>query len=364
MTAQDHLEFTLTLQDALAPDGNVVWSPFSVASALALAARGAEGTTKDEIVALLMGDKGARVESLVRLLERGERLAKAREDQDQPVIAVSNTLWSDESVAIRPEFAQAIEDMPSGSVRPAPFRADPEAARLMINSDVADTTRKLIPELLPAGTIKQDTVAALVNALYLKAAWRYKFEEAATEPRTFHTPSGDVHVPTMWLSESLGYAQTDGWQVVALPAIGGVEATVLLPDADLPEIDSSTLQRLLDAPKRRKVSLRMPKLRLKLQAELTAVLNTLGVRTAFTNDADFSAMSDDWLAIQAVIHETVLKIDEQGLEGAAATAVMMRALSLNVEEPVEVTVDRPFLLLVRHSDSGVVYFSARVTDPA
>ncbi|MBP2319661.1 serpin B [Kibdelosporangium banguiense] len=364
MTVREHLEFTLTLQDTLAPQGNVVWSPFSVASALALLARGAGGTTKDELVSLLLGDKGAQVEALIGLLDRAERLAEPREDQDPPVIEVANTLWSDERITIRPEFADALAKMPSGSVRPAPFRKDPDGARQSINSDVAETTHNLIPELLPVGTIKQDTVAALVNALYLKVGWRHEFEESATEPRPFHTPAGVVRVPTMWLSESLGYAHISGWQVVSLPAIGGVRAVVLLPDGELSEVDASTLHQFVDAPKRQKVSLRMPKLHLKLQAELTSVLTRLGVRTVFTDDADLSGISEDPLAVQAVIHETVLKIDEQGLEGAAATAVMMRALSMDMTPPVEVTVDRPFLLLVQHEASGAVYFSARVTDPS
>jgi serine protease inhibitor len=364
VTVREHLEFTLALQDTLAPKGNVVWSPFSVASALALLARGAEGTTKDELVSLLLGDKGAQVEGLIRLLDKAEHLAEPREDQDPPVVAVANTLWADKRITVRPEFADALAKMPSGSVRPAPFSEDPEGARKLINSDVAKTTRELIPDLLPAGTIKHDTVAALVNALYLKVGWLHKFEETATEPRPFHTPAGVVRVPTMWISESLGYARTSGWQVIGLPAIGGVRAVVLLPDGELPEIDAATLQQLVDAPKRRKVTLRMPKLHLKLQAELTTVLTNLGVRTVFTDDANLSGISADPLAVQAVIHETVLKIDEQGLEGAAATAVMMRALSMTVEQPIEVNVDRPFLLLVQHEASGAVYFSARVADPS
>jgi serine protease inhibitor len=364
VTVREHLEFTLAFQDTLAPKGNVVWSPFSVASALALVARGAQGTTKDELVSLLLGDKGAKVESLIRMLDKAEHLAEPRDDQDPPVVAVANTLWADQRITVRPEFADALAKMPSGSVRPASFREDPEGARKLINSDVAKTTRDLIPNLLPGGSIKHDTVAALVNALYLKVGWRHKFEESATEPRPFHTPSGVVRVPTMWLSESLGYAGTSGWQVITLPAIGGVRAVVLLPDGELPEIDAPTLEQLLKAPKRRKVELRMPKLHLKLQAELTTVLTELGVRTVFTDDANLSGISEDPLAVQAVIHETVLKIDEQGLEGAAATAVMMRALSMDVTPPIEVTVDRPFLLLVQHEASGAVYFSARVTDPS
>ncbi|ONI76897.1 hypothetical protein ALI144C_32720 [Actinosynnema sp. ALI-1.44] len=368
MTVQAHLDFTVAVQDVLteagSPAGNVVWSPFSVASALALVTRGAAGTTKDELAALLLGDKSAEVEDLIRLLGKAERLDEPQRDQQEPVIEVANTLWADERVRIRQSFADALRAMPSGAVRPAPFKDDPEGSRDLINADVAKTTRKLIPELLPSGVIKHDTVAALVNALYLKVGWRHKFEEAATESLPFNAPGGAVPVPTMWLSENVGYARQSGWQVVALPSVGGVEAVVLLPDGELSTMDSRTLRSLLGATKRQKVSLRLPKLRLKLQTELTATLNRLGVRTVFTDDADLSAISEDPLAVQAVIHEAVLKIDEQGLEGAAATAVMMRALSLDLSEPVEVTVDRPFLLLVRHKGSGVVYFSARVNDPS
>lgn len=364
MTARQHLEFTLALQDTLAPTGNVVWSPFSVASALALLARGAEGTTRDELVSLLLGDKGAKIERLTRSLDEAERLAEPQDDQDRPVVAVANTLWSDQRITIRPEFADALAEMPSGSVRSAPFMTDPEGALKLINSDVAETTRQLIPNLLPAGTIKSDTVAALVNALYLKVAWLHGFEKSATEPRPFHTPSGVVRVPTMWISESLDYARTSGWQVIGLPAIGGVRAVVLLPDGELPETDAATLQQLVDAPQRRKVTLRMPKLHLKLQAELATVLTKLGVRQVFSDDAALGGISADGLAVQAVIHETVLKLDEEGIEGAAATAVMLRALSMDVTPPIEVTVDRPFLLLVRHEASGAVYFSARVVDPS
>nr|WP_225955439.1 serpin family protein [Kibdelosporangium phytohabitans] len=362
------MDFTVAVQDVLAeagsPADNVVWSPFSVASALALVARGAAGSTRDELVSLLLGDKSAEVEDLIRLLGKAERLDEPQRDQQQPVIEVANTLWADERVRIREAFADALRAMPSGSVRPAPFESDPEGARELINADVAKTTRKLIPELLPPGVIKHDTVAALVNALYLKVGWRHKFEESATESLPFNAPGGEVSVPTMWLNENVGYARHSGWQVVTLPAVGGVEAVVLLPDGELSAVDSQALRTLLGRAKRQKVSLRLPKLRLKLQAELTPTLNRLGVRTVFTDDADLSAVSEDPLAVQAVIHEAVLKIDEQGLEGAAATAVMMRALSLDVTEPIEVTVDRPFLLLVRHKDSGVVYFSAKVNDPS
>ena len=365
-----HLAFTLTLHRATAPDlaANACWSPFSVASALGLVAQGARGLTRDELAVLLLGEKSGDLTELGALLTRAGVLAEVRGNEDEPVIAVANTLWADESIDVYASYVDELGRWSSGMVREAPFHDNPLGARDMINLDVAKTTRDLIPELLPPDAIHDDTVSALVNALYLKCAWKHRFTEGATTPRPFHTPAGVKDVPTMELDERIGYAATDGWQVVSLPAVGGVDAVVLLPDEDLstaePELDADLLARLLAAPRAEQVRLSLPKIDVQMQTELTPPLNQVGVRTVFTRDADLSGITASELAVQAVLHEAVLKLDEQGLEGAAATAVMMRLMSLPVGDPVEVHVDRPFLLVVRHRETGVVYFLARVVDPA
>jgi len=369
LTDRAHLSFALDLHRVLAPDPGrtACWSPFSVASALGLVAMGAAGVTREELLGLLLGDTSAEPERLFDLLAAAARLDATGEHEDTPVLAVADTLWADQLITVRESFAEDLARMPSGAVRNAPFRTDPEGARGLINSDVARTTRELIPELLPPGVISPDTVAAVVNALYLKVAWRHRFDQDGTRPEPFHAPGGTLRVPTMRLAERIGYAARPGWQVVALPALGGVRAIVLLPDGDLAEaersLDADSLAALLSAPESRKVRLTLPRLKLSTRAELTPVLRALGVHTVFTRDADLSGISPDPLAVHAVLHESVLKVDEQGLEGAAATAVMMRLMSLDTQRPIEVRVDRPFLLLVRHPGTGAIYFLARVTDP-
>ncbi|HEV2782586.1 MAG TPA: serpin family protein [Actinophytocola sp.] len=369
MTDRAHLAFTLALHRALAPDptDDVCWSPFSVASAVRLVAAGAAGMTRDELVVLLLGDKSGDIQALGRLLDEAATLAPAGRDEQEPVLAVSNTMWADASLRLREDFVDEVARTAGGSVQPAPFSTDPGAARKLINNDVAETTRGLIPNLVPDGAIRKDTRAALVNALYLKCGWRHRFAEEATVPGPFRVPGGTIEVPTMELTESVGYAARDGWQVIGLPAVGGVEATVLLPDGDLAEteswLDASMLADLIDAQRSTQVRLRLPKLDLSTQAELTPALNERSVRTVFTDDADLSGISPDSLAVQAVLHQSVLKLDEQGLEGAAATAIMFRLTGISMEQPVEVHVDRPFLLLVRHAATGVVYFAARVVTP-
>lgn len=360
----DHLDFTLALHARLAPPAakTFCWSPYSVSSALGLAATATGGRTREELVGALREEPA----SLLEVLGAAAELSAG--SGEQPVLAVANTLWAHADLPIEESYRLALQDWPGSAVRNAPFQDDPEAARKLINADVAETTRDLIPELLPTGAVHPQTVAALVNALYLKVSWREAFETAKTTQRPFHAPGGDQDVPTMTAARTFGHASADGWQAVSIPAAGGVEAVVLLPDADLaeaePQLDAERLSGLLGALEQRKVELFLPRFKVSGSAELTEPLGALGVRDLFTPAADFTPLTDRSLRVSQVLHESVLDVDETGLEGAAATAMMMRLTAIVREpEPVRVEVDRPFLFLVRHRDSGAIYFLSRVTDP-
>jgi serpin B len=359
---QEHLAFTLAVQRAVAPDPSATacWSPLSVAGALGLTAAGARGATKAELAQLLGGD----------LQENATLLARAAQLDDDAIVGVTNTLWAREDIPVRPEFAQELlTAWPGGAIRDAPFTTDPAGARRLINADVADTTHGLIPELLGPGDITADTIAALVNALYLKVAWRNVFPDHGTERRPFHSFEDSGDVPTMRLTKQLGYAATHDWQAVFLAACGGVEAVALLPEASLteaePALTGHVLAALFGSRALRQVDLYLPKFRVRGRADLTASLADLGVRTLFGPDADLGGISDEPLVVSKVLHEAVLTIDEQGLEGAAATAVVMRmmAVARRPEPPIVVRVDRPFLFLVRHAATGAIYFLARVVRP-
>jgi serpin B len=364
MATDSHLRFALAVHSALgAGGGNTCFSPYSVASALTLAARAARGRTRDELVALL-GDPDEQT----TLLRDAAQLVEEAQSREQPELAVANTLWADDRLPLEDSFKAELAEWPGAAVASAPFEKEPEAARALINDDVGRTTRGLIPQLLPPGSINSEVAAVLVNALYLKAAWNLPFREANTTDAPFHTPSGVRDVPTMWLSENVGYAHAGGWQAVQLAAAGGLQAVVLLPDGDLAEaeaaLDQASLTSLLGEIRFQPVELALPKVSLDVPSSLTGVLRGLGVRTMFTDGADLSGLSPDpRLTVSEVLHQAVLRVDEQGFEGAAATALIMRLASMMIDDPVAVTVDRPFLLLVRHAGTGALHFVARVVEP-
>lgn len=348
MPDRAHLTFALTLHDAVAPDRtrNACWSPYSVASALGMTAQAARGRTEAELIALLGVDHA--------------KVLKGAVVGDDAEFAVANTLWAWEALPLNEGFRTDLAGWPGAKARSAPFAEDPEGARKLINADVAETTHQLIPELLAAGAITSDTVATLVNALYLKAAWTEEFPEHDTADLPFRG-AGDV--ATMRREGNMRYARRAGWQAVALPAHGGVEAVVLLPDGDLGGTEG--VPEVLEALDHDRIELFLPKLDLSVNVSLAEALQQVGVRTLFTGAADLTGLSPDpRLYVDDVVHEAVLRLDEQGFEGAAATAVVMRLTSFMPTEPGRpVHVDRPYLLLVRHADTGAIFFLAQVAKP-
>jgi serpin B len=333
----DQADFALTVHRVAVPDpsSNACWSPFSVASALALAREAGRGETRAEL------------DGLLRDFDASDAL-------DVPELAVANTLWADDHLTLNPDFSLA------SSVRRTAF-SDPTTVRKLVNTDVAETTRGLIPELL-ASPPPPDAAAIIVNALYLKVGWLNPFAAWDTADKPFHAPGGDVDVPTMKVTEKFRYARHEGWQTIVLPAASGVEAVILLPDTSL---EQPFEESLLTAQNYTRLELSLPKVDVRAKFNLKSTLRQLGVERMFTREADFSGLSpDERMFVDDVVHEAVLRVDEEGLEGAAATAITFRTVSIEIPaDPIVVTVDRPFLLAVRHARSGAIYFLAQVARP-
>ena len=353
---RQHLEYAVALHEALAPGGNLPWSPYSVASALGLAAGGPRGRPGADLLDAIAG--GGNPAPLARLLGGAARLADA-------AAAVANTLWMTARSNIREDFKQAVLGWPGGAVRATDFENDPEGSRQKINNEVEQDTRGLIKELLPQGAVHDRTGSVLVNALYLKVAWQNPFEENRTTPAPFHAPSGTRDVPTMRLQEQLRYGAVDGWQQVTLPTASDVVVDVVLPEGrDATAPPAATLAALRTESRSRKVDLALPRFRVEATLSLAEPLRTLGIEAAFdSGNADFGGISDEPMYIESAMHKAVLRADEQGFEGAAATALSFRLTSIDMSRPVPFHVDRPFLVLVRHARTGAVYFLARVVEP-
>jgi serpin B len=367
-TAAADEAFGAALQRMALPAGNLVFSPASIAAALRMTLCGARGQTAAEIAAALHLDDPAQAADGLRLLSA----ALAELPGDGLVFRAPNTMWLQAGYPVEPAFTAALRDAAAVSVRDADFLHAAEAARREINDLIAKQTEGKIHDLIAPGVLDTDTRLVLANAIYLKSAWRYPFPERATSDAPFY-PGGDaspVSAPTMRLTENLPYLRGDGFQAVMLPYTGGRLAMIIaLPDAPLdplPPALADGLASVAGAMARHRVTLALPRFRLRTALDLVPVLRELGVRLAFDRrEADFTGITTaEQLFVGAVVHQAYIDVDEQGTEAAAATAVTMRAMaSMRLPDPVTMIVDRPFVFAITDTATGLPLFSGRVSDP-
>lgn len=362
-----------------AGEGNLVFSPASIVTALVMTYAGAAGTTAEEMAATLhLGLEGEALHqafnSLDSILESRSWQGKDADGKDVGVLVrTANSLWAQKDLTFQQPFLDTLALNYGAGVRLVDYKAEAEKARRAINDWVAQQTEDKIPDLIPEGTLDALTRLVLVNAVYLDATWAYQFDKAATMDGPFTTLAGEtVTTPMMRQSTELPYAKGEGWQAVELPYLRDeLSMLLVVPDEGrFSEIELRLADGLLaDATAAltpgAEVDLTMPKFEFRTQAGLSDALKALGMPTAFDpTAADFSGMTiEEALLIDDVIHEAYIAVDEEGTEAAAATAVVMRATAMPMEE-ITLLVDRPFLFALQDRDTGALIFLGRVADPA
>ena len=371
---EGEVAFTLDLYSELSglENGNFFYSPFSVHQALAMTWAGALGQTEAEMAEVLHFDlPQARLHAAHNALdlELARRAEAEIEGDGEPLtLEIANAVWGRLGYAWLDSFLDVLAESYGAGLRVLDFIGNPEGARETINTWVEAQTHDRIQDLIPANAITADTVMVLVNAIFFKASWAEPFEEALTADDAFHFQDGATQDVPMMHHPLVGgwHAAGDGWEAVALPYAGRETSMLIIVPDDLAAFeagfDANVYQSIVDALGGGDLDLYLPRWEFEKKLSLKTILTALGMANAFTRDADFSGMNGEGgLLIQDVIHQAFVKVDEEGTEAAAATAVLVGETS--IPTPTEVRVDRPFIFFVRDNITGTVLFAGRVTDP-
>jgi len=339
---------------------NTVTSPLSVAVLLAMLLAGAEGGTADEIARVLhLSDpRDVRAGALLREVA----------DTDDVTLSVANSVWAGGDFPIEEDFQAYVRKTFGASVERGDLGSADTAKR--IDEWVDDNTNGLIKGIaeelgLPSSTV----VAVLLNAVYFLGEWSTPFDPTATQPSTF---AGAGAVPTMRLTdETFGHVQRDGYRMLRMPygEDGRYAMEIMLPDQDssLPALigtlDAAEWTAATGSLAERNFDrVTLPRFELRWKAELTGVLQQMGIRSAFASGEGFRPMSPAMPALSKVVHKTYIRVDEKGTEAAAVTGGAM-VLSAPAQEELFL-VDRPFAFTVSDRRTGTILFLGAVTDPA
>ncbi len=357
--------------------GNLFYSPYSISSALAMTYAGAEGSTAEEMASVLrfMLDQENLHPAFNALDQKFDSLAELEIPQDQGdpfQLNIANAIWGQKDFHFESDFLDLLAENYGAGLWLLDYISQPEESRLAINEWVSDETKEKIQDLIPQGGIDSDTRLVLSNAIYFKATWVEQFEKRLTEEGKFYGLEGEEISAQMMQSgssASFRYLKDDDYQAVELPYIGNqVSMLVVVPDQGMFEEfeDQFSIEKLnliLDGLSYSPVVLTFPKFEFEAEISLAEILTDMGMPTALSDAADFSGMTGSKdLFISDVFHKAFVCVDEEGTEAAAATAVDMSLTSMP-ESPLELTVDRPFLFLIREHDTGTVLFMGRVVNP-
>ena len=365
---QDLQKFSLDLTRKLViPNQNFIFSPFSVAVALAIAAGGAVGETQRQILDVLGYTDVKQLGIISQFLSDTQQRNK--------MLSIANMLVSNDNFGLKPLFIKFTEGMFDAQVVSKPFN---EQTVGFINQWVKDSTHDMIPEIVDKLT--PEDLLIILNAIYFHGQWVEKFMDAVGCPFYLNTQSKIktllpeiVNVPTMKKKfKSVMYAEVDKTQIIGIPyQDSSIEMFVCLPedlDVFMTNLNQSVFQKLIGSMQSEEVTFQMPKwtIETNIEASLKDGLQALGIVGAFNQaEAKLDSISDAKSFISRVVHKAKIEIDEIGTKAAAATAMTMSigCCLVQANQEIKMIVDRPFFYAMVDIINQTIIFTGVVVNP-
>ena len=379
--ANNKFAFELYSEIDKSEQGNMFYSSYSMSAALAMTYEGAKGQTAEEMKSVFHFPESNT------LRPNFAAIYNEINKKNKPYkLSTGNALWVQQDYPFLEDYTNRVENYYGGKAANLDFISETERSRQTINTFIEEQTNDKIKDLIPQGVLTPDIKLVLTNAIYFKGTWTWEFDKSDTREQDFKiTPTNIVKTPMMFMDNDkarFNYADLGELQILELPYKGeDVSMLILLPkqgedynfetgerivsDYTLEDIELSSekLNEYKSQMQETKLDyISIPKFEFDTKYFMNDALSAMGMPTAFTDGADFSGMTGkDDLLISFVIHQAYVKVDEEGTEAAAATAVGVGITSVSPRK--EFRADHPFIFIIQEKETGNILFMGRVVDP-
>lgn len=342
---------------------NYMISPLSFRYAMALATAGATGEAQEELLkAMGFSSLGEYTnwtneinnivrdfdESLQRDIKDSKEYGFGEKAPDR-ALKVANSIWhnTDMEGKIKDSYIEYVKNNYNATAE----NVSQNELVDKINNWVKEQTNGLIPSLVTKQAEKSNTV--LVNTLYMKSSWIKTFDEYATKEDDFTTiGGGKVKKEFMHQTDKFAYAEGKDYQLVILPMEGNIKMAIVLGN-------NENISDKLAKTTYEEVIVDLPKFEVETSYDNKELINYLknkGVVAALDSEGHgaFEDMIDGTdLYIDDIIQKTKIKVDENGTEAAAATAIIMfeTTAAMDPKVPKEFKADRSFSYYI-YTDSN------------
>ncbi|MBS1530989.1 MAG: serpin family protein [Bacteroidetes bacterium] len=343
-------------------NGNLFISPLSVSMALGMTTNGANGSTLDSMRNVLHF-KGFSQDQVNTYYS--DLLTQLPELDPNTTLKIANSVWYRNTFSVLPQFLQTENKSYGAKIQALDF-SNPSSVTT-INDWVSQQTNGKIPKIV--SQIGGDDIMFLINAVYFKSIWANKFDPKNTTSMAF-TRADNSQVQASFMRGEMNcnlyrgndatllelpYSGNKYSMVIVLPATGKTVNNIMA------ELDSANWQNWMSHLSAAKYEISVPKFQFSYGAELKNSLGAMGMGIAFSDAADFSNINPGGgLQITSVQHKAYVGVDEAGTTAAAATSV---TIGLTAAPVFDVTVNHPFIFMIREMKSGLVLFTGIVNDP-
>lgn len=335
------------------PKGNLVFSPFSILMLLLIGSESTGGSTREEIAGFL-GDKVPYEEIRKQLFMLNKELTSS------PVLKSANAVCVRHDIkdTIAPTYITSLKKNLSGELF---------ASRNMIsdvNRWVYKKTRGMITEI--ADDSMRDILASLLNAVAFESKWQQSYEEDDIWDEEFRNADGSISDIPMLHSEEDCFICNDLFTGFTKPYKGvGFSFMALLPRDEDPKailhaIEDIDFPELYKSQQYCPVEVAIPEFKYSCDCNLDSFMQKNGMTEIFSDHADFSPMSTEWLKFEKVLHKAVIEVDRKGTKAAAVTIAEIGIGGFMPLENPEVILDRPFLFAIVHDETGLPVFTGIV----
>ncbi|PSN48953.1 hypothetical protein C0J52_11368 [Blattella germanica] len=329
--------------------GNVVVSPVSLSTLLAIVHQAAASNTRKQLTQVLhAGPQALRsgYSDIILSIKRGLDILEPFKK------------------SLKKDFLSQIETVNF---------FEPGTAAGFINEWIADNTHGRINDLIKPGMLSLDTKLILTNAIYFKNLWKDPFIEQYTKKGPFYKEDGtQVQVTMMHLTNTLteGYIENLRSRWIEVPFQGQrYSMLIIVPSKNMSfeemvnkftTQDLTTIMENIKTTPAFDVYLSLPKFKLSTEINFIPTLMKLGLTDLFTARSDLPRLTGSPLYVNQVIQKAEIEVDEKGATGSAGTGIGVVAISA----PAPFKVDRPFLFFVIDSVNAIPIFAGKVTDPS
>jgi len=348
---------------------NFFVSPYALATGLSMIGEGAKEETREEIQQAL--SFSLNLAPLLKTIDH--YLYDSNQSSRNFQLSLVNGIWVQNEKTLVPAYKFSLKRVFDYTLDPLDFNT-PSEAFSKINRWVSAQSKGKINSIISYQDVTRKTQLLLTTGFYFKGEWLNPFDQTQTQKAPFTARGYPFNVEMMKRVGSYSILIQPQFVIIEIPykplRKGGAQfsLTLFLPneDVDIQQVENqlniNQWYQWMQEIKPQQVELFLPKFRVEERSNLTELLQRVGIRKAFTSQADFSGIDEKKISLSKVVQRAIIHVDESGSDGWVSR--IPPSLPLKEEKtPYPVKVNRPFIFLLQEVTTHLIISIGKVELP-